>query len=314
MDFYTIRWFTDYFCDRLQCTTYGGKRSCFIANDFGVLQGAILSPFLFSLYVDELRASDSTSLFKYADDLALVSTSTAPNSVQFRRSVEKIATSIYDDALILNPTKSFNINFCLNRRLHTQLNIPSSILVGGNNLQSVSEVKYLGVLICSDLSWSLHTQQVFARIRKFSYVIRRLYSFSISLDRLQQLGYTCALPVVLYCSPLYFCGLSKKDITIIRRALLLISKSCRISYPSLVCEVVRRHFSMCSTLSQLILSDSTHPLHPFLSECLSNRPGRRNTRHVFARTAAYRNSFVPFMARFLTNPSIVKKELSELLK
>ena len=101
----------------------------------------------------------------YADDLVLVSPSTNPSSVQLKRDVKEIATSIYASGLILNPTKSSSTDFHLNRSLHDQLKISFPILVDRHNLQSASEVKYLGVLFSPDLSWSPHTQQVIARIR-----------------------------------------------------------------------------------------------------------------------------------------------------
>ena len=62
-----------------------------------------------------------------------------------------------------------------------------------------------------------------------------------------------------HCSvrfPLYFCGLRKKDITTIRRALLLISRSCLINYPSLIYEAVMRHFS--DFLSSYSVTAHTH--------------------------------------------------------
>ena len=43
-----LSWLSDYFSDRKQFVVHGGKCSSLLPNNSGVLQGAILSPFLFS--------------------------------------------------------------------------------------------------------------------------------------------------------------------------------------------------------------------------------------------------------------------------
>ena len=48
---------------------------------------------------------------------------------------------------------------------------------------------------------------------------------------------------------------------------------------------------------------------PFLSNSRLSRPSRSSFKHIFARTNAYKNSVIPYLARFLTNKQNVRDEL-----
>ena len=49
------------------------------------------------------------------------------------------------------------------------------------------------------------------------------------------------------------------------------------------------------------LSDAQHPLHSFLLNSRLSRPSRSSYKHSFARTNAYKNSVIPYLAHFLTS-------------
>lgn len=61
------------FYNRPQRVAINGKLSGIITLNTGAPQGAILSPILFSLYINENKIkNEGFSLLKYADDMALV--------------------------------------------------------------------------------------------------------------------------------------------------------------------------------------------------------------------------------------------------
>ena len=53
-----LSWLSDYFSDRKQFVVHGGKCSFVLTNNSAVLQGAILSPFIFSLYISDVPHPD----------------------------------------------------------------------------------------------------------------------------------------------------------------------------------------------------------------------------------------------------------------
>ena len=61
-----------------------------------------------------------------------------------------------------------------------------------------------------------------------------------------------------------------------------------------------------------ILSDAQHPLRSFLLNSRLSRPSHSSFKHLFTRTNAYKNSVIPYLARFLTNKQDVHDELFPL--
>ena len=66
-----LAWFTNYFSDRVQCVKSEDLLSRPLAVSMGVLQGSILKPTLFSVYIDVALAAGHSLLHLYADDTIL---------------------------------------------------------------------------------------------------------------------------------------------------------------------------------------------------------------------------------------------------
>ena len=59
--------------DRQQYFRIGNSKSSILNCDIGCPQGCVLSPVLFSIYIDFMKStSDEVKIFKYADDMAIV--------------------------------------------------------------------------------------------------------------------------------------------------------------------------------------------------------------------------------------------------
>ena len=309
-----LKWFLDYFTGRNQYVTYGGKKSALISNDCGVLQGAVLSPFLFSIYIDDLCSGDGNFLFKYADDLVFGRPClNDADCLSFKRCVEKIFTLTSQRGLILNTTKTNEVVFSLRPSSVSNLSDLHSLCANGESLNCVPSTKYLSVILSSNFSWSEYCNFFFAKIRKISFFVRRLRPFKVSPKILLNFLTSCALPHILYCSPAVFPGLLKKDLLILRRCVVTLAKSCGSSFTVLADTVIRMHFSACERFANRILSDTSHPLHKPLSDCLPKRSTRSSFNLMYARTSAYRNSVLPYLARQINNPKALEDELRALL-
>ena len=146
--------------------------------------------------------------------------------------------------------------------------------------------KYLGVDLSYNLKWSGHISSVFTKVRKLSFYVRRLRSFSTPQFLINRFVFCCILPHILYCSPVVFCGLLSKDWRLISRCLKLIAKCSGISLTRLQEFVSSKHLSSCELFASKILSDAQHLLHSFLSNSRLPRPSRSSFKHIFARTNA----------------------------
>ena len=305
-----LAWFQDYFTGRRQYITCGGRQSKLIANDCGVLQGAVLSPFLFSIYIDDLCSGDGNFLFKYADDLIFGRAClNDADCLSFKHCADRLFTLTSQRGLILNTTKTSEVVFSLRPSSVSALSDLHSLYVNGESLNRVPSIKYLGVLLSSTFSWSEYCNSVFAKIRRIAFFIRKLRYFKVSPKILQNFLTSCALPHILYCSPAVFPGLLKKDLQTLRRCIALLAKSSGSCFRDLIDTVIRMHFTACERFAGRIISDTSHPLNKPLCNCIPKRSTRNRFNLLYARTSAYRNSVLPYLARLLNNPEVLADEL-----
>ncbi|VDL88297.1 unnamed protein product [Schistocephalus solidus] len=68
---WVVSWLEDYFTSRTQFVQSGKRKSTVLPNNCGVLQGAILSPHLFSFHTDDLRTPNDCLYIKYTDDMVI---------------------------------------------------------------------------------------------------------------------------------------------------------------------------------------------------------------------------------------------------
>jgi len=174
-------------------------------------------------------------------------------------------------------------------------------------------VKYLGVTFSSNLNWTKHTEHVYRKCLRLSFYIKRLITACVPHKILKHFVDGCIVPIILYASPVVFPGLLKKDFTVLRRAIKLISKPSGIAYNELCVTVINRHFSACAKFCDRILCDQNHPLHDPLSSAVPQHRTRTAFNCIFARTELYRRSPMPFLARFLSNKELELEKLKQNL-
>ena len=174
-----VRLLVHWYRQQTLCVKWGRNTSSFFTVTNGVRQGGILSPFLFTLYVDDLshQLNNSkvgchinnvciTHLF-YADDLCLM----APSPVGLQLLIDICAKYGFENDLLFNRSKSV----CMvvkprGRNVSTPL-----MFLNGDALEYVDSVKYLGVVLSQDMKddadMSRHLRSFYARsnviFRKF---------------------------------------------------------------------------------------------------------------------------------------------------
>ena len=125
-------------------------------SEMGTRQGGILSPLLFNFYlkdcIDEVTklnvgcnlGSSKCNILAYADDLILI----APSAQGLQHIVNNIGISLSKHKLLINNTKSKYIVF----KYKNKLEINSSIVLNGVQLERVYEYKYLGIILMDNMS------------------------------------------------------------------------------------------------------------------------------------------------------------------
>ncbi len=160
-----LQWFSNYLSDRRQFVALQGSSSSSAEVTSGVPQGSILGPLLFILAVDPLTSlsiSNSSILRLYADDIAyykpLFSTS---DLLALQGDVDIISLWVDSHDLSINAKKTKLMVVSRKR------SPPSPVIVlKGAPIERVSSFRYLGVVLSSDLSWSLHIQATCSKARR----------------------------------------------------------------------------------------------------------------------------------------------------
>ena len=217
-----VPWLHNYFLDRSQFTSAGGKQSSSRTNNCGVPQGAVLSPTLFTFFTRSLHHPDVAIFQKYADDVVIGHPAKSADDYEKLGLVVHYVKSWSDDrGLILNPTKSVQCTFSLKR----PTSIRAVTLTEADPIAEVSSVKYLGVSFDSNTSWGSQVSHVFHKCLRLSFYVKRLRHLCVPHPVICRFVDACVIPVITYCSPVIFPGLRQQDFRTLKRAIKIISSS-----------------------------------------------------------------------------------------
>ena len=216
-----LKWFRSYLTGRCQQVCIQDKFSNPVSLKYGVPQGSVLGPILFTLYTSPLSnliSRNHISHHLYADDTQVYVSFSLSNAVS---SLEKLKTCISqifgwmtDSKLKLNPTKTefLLIGSKLQRSKFSDF-FPIEIL---NNLTTPSHsARNLGVCFDSNLNYKDHISQTcktcFYHIRN----LRRIRKF-LSLGTAKTVASALINSRLDYCNSLLY-GLPSRDLSKLQR-------------------------------------------------------------------------------------------------
>ena len=228
-----LKWFSSYLQERKLSVTVKGCRSSQVALHYGVPQGSVLGPILFTVYTlplgDVMRKSEVPFQF-YADDNQLLNFMRCGNAVESREAVSQTETCtsdvkawLVDNKLALNAPKTDMINIVSSRRTGSV----QGITVDGVWVPKSSCVKDLGVWFDEGMNMQTHIKNVCKAANSTLYKIGRIRKY---LDQpcTERLVHALVTSKLDYNNALLF-GLPKKTILplqrIQNRAARLVSKT-----------------------------------------------------------------------------------------
>ena len=160
LEHYVIResvlaWFKSYLSDRKQYIHLNGVDSEMKGITCGVPQGSVLGPLLFLIYINDLpNISKKLKFYLFADDTNIYLESHDLQSLEktMNKELEKLFEWLCINRLSLNISKTNFIIFCHANKPKT----PVTILINKEAIDEVTHVKYLGILIDSQLTFKQH--------------------------------------------------------------------------------------------------------------------------------------------------------------
>ena len=185
-----------YLSNRFQFTKINSSQSSKLPCNIGLPQGAILSPTLFILYINDLHnLSNNFSTVLFADDTTLLFKNPVfSNLIQScNQEIDKFRLWTTANRLSLNVDKTCAIVF--GNRKHTQ---NFSISFGVSTIKIVTEFTFLGVKIDNNLKFNSHSQFICNKIAKNIGILYKLSNY-VPRKILRSVYFSIIYPYLNYC-------------------------------------------------------------------------------------------------------------------
>lgn len=203
--------FRSFLSDRRQCVKVGDFISGDESIEYGTPQGSMISPLLFSIYVNELceLTHPCAHVVAYADDTVIVTYGhdwKAATDIA-ESLLREVTFWLSKNCLTLNIEKTKMVTF--SSRPSTQP-AAQSITVKAHTCNTLNRdctchtvnrvpvVRYLGLQLDACLSWKNHLQSLSSRIRKLIFVFKKL-RLSAHFDVLSMVYSALCDSIVGYC-------------------------------------------------------------------------------------------------------------------
>ena len=214
-----LNWFTSYLSNRSQKTDIGGHLSSSQNIDISVIQGSLLGPTLFLIYINDFPNCTSLTTFLFADDTSAIKSGPNLNDLftQINLELSKIATWYRANRMAVNTGKTKYIIFHNRGRnintnelalyfndnephdYHNPANIHTLERVYNNNPDVTSRTyKLLGIHLDEHLTLNSHYSILCNKLSRALFFLRRVKNILPS-NALLTLYYSLFHCHLLYC-------------------------------------------------------------------------------------------------------------------
>lgn len=278
--------FKDYLTDRTQCVMIDGNISEETPIQYGVPQGSILGPTLFLIFINDLcnLNLNGGKLIAFADDTSLLfsADSWQETFALAQSGFDTVSSWLRDNLLTLNIAKTKYITFALREPKHIASSMTIKVhshscklapntICNCSSLEEVHVIKYLGILIDSNLNFQPHIKLLTDRLRKLIFVFKNLRHVA-NHKILTTVYFALCQSLIMYCI-ISWGGAVKSFLIKLERAqrsILKVMHFLPYKYPTV--ELYRR--SRVLTVRQLFVLGvviKQHSIYPYDPHAISKK-------------------------------------------
>ena len=268
----------------------------------GIPQGTKLGPWLFCLMINDLDICD-ISRWKFVDDTTVAEVVSKDTESRVQVAVDVVEDWSKANGLSLNAEK------CKELRIDfKKIKQPfDPVLVGGEALPIVENVKILGLVMTDTLQWKDNIRESIKKANKRLYFIVLLKRAGVNVNDVLNFYCTVIRPVLEYCAQAFHHSIPKyladELETVQKRVLKILSPVmtyCEALEYYRLPTLFQRREDMCDKLFTSIIKDPMHKLHHLLPPKNETDYSFRTNRYFnmyVTRTNRFHNSFIPAMCR-----------------
>ena len=200
-------WFRNYLSNRRQYVQANDKSSSSCSLSAGVPQGGVLSPLLFSIFINTVSQTLSSSFHLYADDLqiylAALSSDMDKTICKFNEDLHNISVWSKSYGLTINPSKS-QVSIIGSSKQLKKLDLKRlpSIQLSGVDLSLSASIRNLGIILDNSLSWSAQIAEISRRLFASIGSLKR-YKHFLPVKTKTTLAHSLLLPILDYADSCY---------------------------------------------------------------------------------------------------------------
>jgi hypothetical protein len=209
-----LDWFNSYLTNRTQVTTINNSTSAPIPVKSGVLQGSILGPLLFLLFINDMieALNPSTHTALYADDAKIYRRiDNIQDSTTLQEDLESLVRWSLRWKLIFNAGKCKVIRF--SRKINP---IRFIYNINGTPLEKLDTIKDLGILVQDNLMWDAHIRGIVSKANQVLYFIKRAIGYHAPVKARTTL-YTSLVRSHLEYASIIWAPTTKKNLELIEQ-------------------------------------------------------------------------------------------------
>ena len=190
-------WVQSFLTNRTQQVLLEDNMSSPINVNSGVLQGSVLGPLLFLIYINDLPdyIQNNSTVQLFADDTIIyhpITNQQYTNALQ--EDLDALRRWESDWLMHFHPQKCQTMHITNKRNI-----IQSTYTIHNHNLQSTNTAKYLGIHIDSNLKWNTHINKTAQRANTTSAFLHR--NIRTCPRKIKHLAYTTLVrPILEYTS------------------------------------------------------------------------------------------------------------------
>uniref|UniRef100_A0A3B3D318 Reverse transcriptase domain-containing protein n=1 Tax=Oryzias melastigma TaxID=30732 RepID=A0A3B3D318_ORYME len=288
----TCNWINNFLSDRSQAVRLGPHLSSTCTLSIGSPQGCVLSPLLYCLYTyDCSPAHHNNRIIKFADDTTVVGLISRGEESAYREEVLKLATWSSENNLTLNTKKTREV--IIDFRKHSP--DPAPLHINGELVERVHTIRFLGVLISDDLSWTANITAVIKKAQQRLHFLRVLRKNRLCTNLLLTFYQSSIQSLLTYCITVWFGSCTVADKERLQRVVDTAQKIIGCPLPTLS----DIYSARCLSRAQNIIKDSSHPG----SDLFALMPSGRRYRGIKTKTNRLKNSFFPKAVSMLNSNS-----------